>query len=424
MYLARCRRMHHKGRYDAYSGERGCSPRDALDWRKMSKSLVTVSSASLGRIGFSSLPRLITNAGERATKRFVEFFTANIRNKNTRLTEKSDCDLLVVLTDDALGDDYSNDEALKTAHNKAQAVYDRVWDLLTPLKLEPPKKTGTFSTPTSQAQLCSRQNVGNSQEDMKVLAKQQLLLLESQPVYRTDECENLTTAVVAGRGSDGLTEEQRAGLVREEHRLRQDGAFDPTDVEDARRRTLANIVSRQGQGTFRAALLELYNGRCAVSGCAVEAVLEAAHITPYLGPKTNDPTNGLLLRSDIHALFDLGLVAVETKNMTVLVARALDGSEYEALRGRSLHLPDEGALQPSEAALDRHRTRAASHSLRHDTGSLVASTERRRAAFKFSSRPVRADLDSTRKTPRLRGRSLLAVRIWPEPVCLAHRLRP
>ena len=52
----------------------------------MSKTLVTVSAnSSLGRIGFASLPRLVTDAGERATKRFVEFFTANIRNKNTRL---------------------------------------------------------------------------------------------------------------------------------------------------------------------------------------------------------------------------------------------------------------------------------------------------------------------------------------------------
>jgi integrase/recombinase XerD len=51
----------------------------------MVKSLVTVSRTSLGPIGFSSLPLLFTSAGERATKRFVEFFTANIRNKNTRL---------------------------------------------------------------------------------------------------------------------------------------------------------------------------------------------------------------------------------------------------------------------------------------------------------------------------------------------------
>lgn len=66
-------------------GGRGLPSNCAFARRKMAKSLVTVSTTSLGRIGFSSLPRLITNAGERATKRFVEFFTANIRNKNTRL---------------------------------------------------------------------------------------------------------------------------------------------------------------------------------------------------------------------------------------------------------------------------------------------------------------------------------------------------
>jgi hypothetical protein len=122
-------------------------------------------------------------------------------------TEKSDCDLIVVLTDDALGDDYPNDKARQSAREAAQVVYGRVWELLKGLELKPPKETGTFSTPTSQAELCSKKNVGNSQEDMKVLAKRQLLLLESQPVYRTDECENLTTAVV-----DSYAE----GLVRDE----------------------------------------------------------------------------------------------------------------------------------------------------------------------------------------------------------------
>lgn len=68
----------------------------------------------------------------------------------------------------------------------------RFWSHL----LKPPKKTGTFSTPTSQAQLCSNKNVGSSQEDIKVLAKRQLLLLESQPVYKPDECEKLTSAVL------------------------------------------------------------------------------------------------------------------------------------------------------------------------------------------------------------------------------------
>src|SRR5688500_7247185 len=51
----------------------------------MNKAIVSTSSTSLARFGFDRLPRVITNAGERATRRFVEFFTANIRNKNTRL---------------------------------------------------------------------------------------------------------------------------------------------------------------------------------------------------------------------------------------------------------------------------------------------------------------------------------------------------
>ena len=51
----------------------------------MKKELVSTSANSLARFGFDKLPRVITNAGERASRRFVEFFTANIRNKNTRL---------------------------------------------------------------------------------------------------------------------------------------------------------------------------------------------------------------------------------------------------------------------------------------------------------------------------------------------------
>lgn len=51
----------------------------------MTKALAPISSTSLARFGFDRLPRVITNAGEQASRRFVEFFTANIRNKNTRL---------------------------------------------------------------------------------------------------------------------------------------------------------------------------------------------------------------------------------------------------------------------------------------------------------------------------------------------------
>ncbi|HUZ56031.1 MAG TPA: HNH endonuclease [Streptosporangiaceae bacterium] len=58
-----------------------------------------------------------------------------------------------------------------------------------------------------------------------------------------------------------------------------------------------------------AALMAAYSGRCAVTGCTVQAVLEAAHLRPYRGPDSNVTGNGLLLRADIHTLLDLQLLA-------------------------------------------------------------------------------------------------------------------
>lgn len=157
------------------------------------------------------------------------------------------------------------------------------------------------------------------------------------------------------RGDDGLTAGQRAALARAEARLRAEGPFGPSDAEDARRRVLAAVVRRQGQGEFRAGLLVRYGGRCAVSGCGVAAVLEAAHVAPYLGPRTNHPANGLLPRADLHTLFDLGLLSVDASTMTVLVSPALDGTEYEAFRGAGLSVPGDTSGPPDSSALERHR---------------------------------------------------------------------
>lgn len=170
-----------------------------------------------------------------------------------------------------------------------------------------------------------------------------------------EEFRSLVEQGVQVRGPDGLTTGQRVALSQVHTELQVQGVFDPANLEDGRKRTLASIVRRQGQSQFRTQLLALYEGRCAVSGCAVDAVLEAAHIIPYLGPKTDHPTNGLILRADIHTLFDLGLIAVDSKAMTVLVSPALDGTEYESHRGKALQLPAMKQGRPSPSALDRHR---------------------------------------------------------------------
>ena len=128
--------------------------------------------------------------------------------------------------------------------------------------------------------------------------------------------------------------------------------FDLQEIEDGRERIARELVVRRGQAGFRNQLLAIY-GCCAMSGCDLPEVLEAAHIVAYLGPGTNHVQNGLLLRSDLHALFDLGLLAFDENSFTILVSARLNGTEYEGLRG--LVFRSQSEFRPSAAALAHHR---------------------------------------------------------------------
>lgn len=134
--------------------------------------------------------------------------------------------------------------------------------------------------------------------------------------------------------------------------------FDPNGLVDARQKTIAQVVRRQGQPHFRRLLLRAYEGRCAMSAYDAEPALEAAHIMPYQGAQTNHPANGLLLRGDIHDLFDLGLIAVDA-SAHLQLATALEGTMYEALHEQPLRMPRDRALRPSEEALGLHFKRSA-----------------------------------------------------------------
>lgn len=132
------------------------------------------------------------------------------------------------------------------------------------------------------------------------------------------------------------------------------GSFEPTSQIDARDRVLSEIVRRRGQKAFRSKMLRIYGGRCSVCGCKVEAILEAAHITPYLGPETNNIGNGLLLRADLHTLWDLGLIAINTNGMKIWISPNLIGSEYEQFGGLPFEMPKNVNDWPSKSALDAH----------------------------------------------------------------------
>lgn len=107
--------------------------------------------------------------------------------------------------------------------------------------------------------------------------------------------------------------------------------------EDLREVVNRSIKQRRGQRSFREKLLKK-NNHCAITKCAVVDILEAAHIYPYRNNSHNHISNGILLRADIHTLFDLDLIAIEPKSFTVHINKKLKGSEYLVYEGSILSL--------------------------------------------------------------------------------------
>lgn len=100
-------------------------------------------------------------------------------------------------------------------------------------------------------------------------------------------------------------------------------------------RTLASVV-RPGQASFREGLLARYGGQCCISGCNIAALVEAAHIIPYRGDQSDDVSNGLLLRVDMHRLFDAHLVSINPESLEVQVASVIEDPAYRAYHGKRL----------------------------------------------------------------------------------------
>lgn len=115
----------------------------------------------------------------------------------------------------------------------------------------------------------------------------------------------------------------------------------PLSLRDARIRMEKAIVVRQGSGAFREAILKAFGGRCAISNYDVEEGLEAAHIVPYRGVHTNEITNGLLLRADLHTLFDRGLLTIDPITLRVQIASRLIDSSVGPINGQVIRLPEQ-----------------------------------------------------------------------------------
>jgi putative restriction endonuclease len=140
-----------------------------------------------------------------------------------------------------------------------------------------------------------------------------------------------------------------------EHKLQFAEDAEPQD----RYGSPVTIRPRLGQGAFRVEVTDAYARRCAITGERTLPALEAGHIRPYAKNGPHEIRNGLLLRSDLHNLFDLGYLTV-TVDYRVKVSRRIreefeNGRDYYALDGNPLAvLPRREESRPAPEFLDWH----------------------------------------------------------------------
>ncbi len=165
--------------------------------------------------------------------------------------------------------------------------------------------------------------------------------------------------IVQGKTYDLRTEPGRSFWEEVTARLRRETGRGAQVVREQMYGEDRLVRTRLGQGTFRVLVTDLYQRRCAVTREKALPVLEAAHIRPVSAGGTHRVDNGLLLRSDVHTLFDRGYVGVDS-NHQLLVSRRLksdfdNGEHYYRLKGARLLLPKHDVDRPAGEFLEWHR---------------------------------------------------------------------
>lgn len=110
-------------------------------------------------------------------------------------------------------------------------------------------------------------------------------------------------------------------------------------------------VQRIRQDKFRKSLIDAYGGRCAITGTNVPEVLQAAHIEPYRGSRSQKVENGILLRADIHLLYDSRLISITPCSHKVTLHPRLKRSDYSHLSQKQIAVPADPRLKPNDLYL-------------------------------------------------------------------------
>jgi uncharacterized protein YjbI with pentapeptide repeats len=186
--------------------------------------------------------------------------------------------------------------------------------------------------------------------DMSWSQKQTLIFVDS-PVEANQEeeiKEELIDLSVLTDEQKRITSEREPTLIvvdspvepNQEEESKEE-LIDLSVLTDERKRITSERVSREDQQKFRELLKDAFLGKCAITQCDVERVIEAAHIFPYRGPQTDCLWNGIWLRLDFHRLFDAYLLTIDSQDYQVRLSPSLMNSSYREYAERSVYFPEQ-----------------------------------------------------------------------------------
>jgi len=115
---------------------------------------------------------------------------------------------------------------------------------------------------------------------------------------------------------------------------------------------------RLGQRSFQAVVLGAYGRRCAITGGRIRPVLQAAHIRPLPAGGEHRIDNGLLLRSDVHTLYDRGYLGIDPRHRLLVSPRLHEefdnGGQFYARAGEPIAVPERPGDRPNREFLEWH----------------------------------------------------------------------
>ncbi len=133
-----------------------------------------------------------------------------------------------------------------------------------------------------------------------------------------------------------------------------DGSHNFNLVNEPREDFKREVSQRKGQSEFKGKILKAYENKCCITGEACPELLEAAHLQSYLTESSNHIQNGVLLRVDLHRLYDSGLLFIDS-HYIVHISSLIQSITYQQYNGQRISLPDNPNSYPSKESLELKR---------------------------------------------------------------------